>query len=89
LSLLGLIFVRILYKESHVEIGWNLANEARLTYLGISAKKEELVLPPTLFFFCEWTNILLRSYLIKDQQTKKNEWKNHSVSGPYQDQDSR
>lgn len=47
-------------------MGWNLVNEVRFTSLGMSAKKEELVIPPTLFFFCKWTNIHFRSYLMMD-----------------------
>jgi hypothetical protein len=52
------------------EIGWNLENEVGLTSLGMSSKKEELVLPSTLFFFCKWSNIHLRSYLMMDQHAQ-------------------
>lgn len=48
LSLLAMIFVKILY-ELHNKISQNLVNKTGFTFVGIRAKKEELVLPP--FFF--------------------------------------
>jgi hypothetical protein len=43
-----MILVRILYEELHKEMGWNLEKDVGLASLGIKAKKEELVFPPSL-----------------------------------------
>jgi hypothetical protein len=49
--MLTVILVRISYEELHSKVGQNVENKVELTSLGMSTKKEELVLPPTLLFF--------------------------------------
>jgi hypothetical protein len=48
--------------------GWNLLKLLAPFSLGINARKEELVLPPSLVQFWDFLTILRRSFLIIGQQ---------------------
>jgi len=56
----------IISKE--IEMGLNLEKEEGLDSFGISARKEELLLPPRFPFFWMKSLFLKRSFLIKAQR---------------------
>ena len=71
-SLVAIILVIILYPVLHNEIDLKRWKVVALFSFGIRARKEELVLPPSLLTFWEYLIIFRRLYLIIDQQLVKN-----------------
>ena len=72
LSLVAMILVIIVYPVLHSEIGLNRLKAVAPFSFEINAKKDELVLPPSLLTFCEYRIIFRRSYFIIAQQQVKN-----------------